>query len=168
MAHAKVLEGSRECFTKSFFDSVAVYTTSDDEETNEELNVPTEESSDGSIQPQQQQKEKNEKTILVSSVKQANVATNSTAPVFKCINPKSATKVKREFTEASWCVLKDNGVPPVHRANPSKLTNVSLPDFVASFKGSLQEECELSKMHINDGCDPNAHRLMKRSSHDFS
>jgi len=28
MDHKEVLEGSRECFTKSFFDSVAVYTTS--------------------------------------------------------------------------------------------------------------------------------------------
>jgi len=55
MDHAEVLEGSGECFTKSFFDSVAVYTTScfkiDDDKTNEELNVPLEESGDGSIKP---------------------------------------------------------------------------------------------------------------------
>jgi len=53
--HAKALEGSGEFFTKSFFDSVAIYTTScfefDNDETNEELNVPPEESSDGNIQP---------------------------------------------------------------------------------------------------------------------
>ena len=44
---------SGEYFTRSFFDSAAVYTTSyfkfDNEETNEELNVPPEESADGSI-----------------------------------------------------------------------------------------------------------------------
>jgi len=52
--YAKALEGSREFFIKSFIDSAAVYTTScfefDDDETNEELNVPPEESGDGSIQ----------------------------------------------------------------------------------------------------------------------
>ena len=62
MDHAEVLEGSGECFTKNFFDSVVVYTTScfkiDDDETNEELNVSPEESSDGSIPPQQQWKER--------------------------------------------------------------------------------------------------------------
>jgi len=55
MNHAEVLECSGECFTKSFFDSVAVYKTScfeiDDDETNEELNVPPEKSGDGSIKP---------------------------------------------------------------------------------------------------------------------
>jgi len=56
MVHVEVLEGSRECFTKSFLDSVAIHTTScfeiDDDETNEELNVPPEESGDGSIPSQ--------------------------------------------------------------------------------------------------------------------
>ena len=122
-------------------------------ETNEEPNVPSKESGDGSIQLQQQWKEKNDRTISVSSAKQANVAANSVAPVFKCTNPKSATKVERKFNEASWCVLKEKGVPPAHRANPSELTKVSLPGFVASSKGSLQEEGELSKMRISDGCD---------------
>ena len=97
MDHAEVLEGSGECFTKSFFDSVAIYKTScfeiNDDEKNEELNVPSEESGDGSIQPQQQWKEKNDRTISVSSVEQANVAVNSAVLVFKCTNPKSATNV---------------------------------------------------------------------------
>jgi len=171
MDHVEVLEGLEECFTKSFFDSVVVYTTScfeiDDDETNEELNTSPEESGDGSIQPQQQRKEKNERTISVSSIKQANIAANSAAPVFKCTNPKNATKVERKFNEASWCILKEKGVPLVHRANPGKLTKVSLPSFVASSKGLLKEEGELSKMRIRDGCDPNAHKLMKRSSHNF-
>jgi len=53
--------------------------------------------------------------------------------------------------------------------NLSKLTKVSLLGFVASSKGSLQEEgSKLSKMRINDECDPTAHKLMKRSSHDFN
>ena len=55
MNHAEVLECSGECFTKSFFDSVTVYTISrfeiDDDETNKDLNVPLEESGDGSIKP---------------------------------------------------------------------------------------------------------------------
>jgi len=172
MDHAEVLEGSGECFTKNFFDSVVVYTTScfkiDDDETNEELNVSPEESSDGSIPPQQQWKEKNEKTISVSSVKQANVTANSVAPVFKCINPQSATKVERKLNEASWCVLKDQGVLPVHKMNPSKLTKISLFGFVASSKGSLQEESKLSKMRISNRFDPNVRKLIKRSSYDFN
>jgi len=89
----------------------------DNDETNKELNVPPEESGDGCIQPQQQRKEGNERTISVSSVKQANVAANPAAPVFmyipkshrkdeespfcECINPKSATKVKCKFKETS-------------------------------------------------------------------
>jgi len=55
--YAEALEGSGEFFTKSFFDSAAVCTTScfefDNDETNEELNVSPEESGDGSIQLQQ-------------------------------------------------------------------------------------------------------------------
>ena len=121
MDHVEVLEGSGECFTKNFFDSVAVYTTScfeiDDDEINEELNVPFEESGDGSIQPQQQWKEKNKRTISISSVKQANVAANSAtlffmyilkshhkdeqSPLCESANPKSAAKVERKFNEAS-------------------------------------------------------------------
>ena len=131
-----------------------------------------------------QRKEKNERTILVSFVKQANVAANPAAPVFiyipksrrkdeeplfyECTNPKSTTKIEHKFNEASWRILKGKGVLPVHRANPSKLTKVSLPGFVASSKDSLQEESELSKMAISGGCYPNAHKLMKRSSYDFS
>ena len=103
-------------------------------------------------------------TIPVSSVKQANITVNSVALVFKCTNPKSATKVGRKFNEASYRVLKEKGVLPVHRANPNKLTKVSLPGFVATSKGSLQEDGELSKMRINDGCNLNVHKLMKRSS----
>jgi len=78
MDHAEVLKSSGECFTKSFFDSVVVYTIScfeiEDDKTNEEVNVPPGESGDGSIQLQLQRKEKNERTISVSCVKQANVA----------------------------------------------------------------------------------------------
>jgi len=83
--------------------------------TNEELIVPPKESGDRSIQPQEQLNEKNEKTISVLSVNQANVKANFAAPVFKCINPESATKVEREFNEASWCIMKEKGVLPVRR-----------------------------------------------------
>jgi len=61
------LEASGEYFTRSFFDNVIVYINScfefDDNEINEERNVPPKESGDGSIQPKQQQKQKNERTI---------------------------------------------------------------------------------------------------------
>ena len=150
---------------------MVVYTTScfkiDDDKINEEQNAPYEESGGDSIQPQQR-KEKNEMTIPVSSVKQENVAANSVAPIFKCTNPKSATKVERKFNEASCCVLKEKGVLPVHKANPNKLIKVSLPGFIASSKGLLQEESEMSKIRISDGCDPSAHTLVKRSNPDFS
>jgi len=182
MDHAEILEGLGECFIKSFFDSVAVYATScfeiDDDETDEEPNVPPEESGDGSIQPQQQRKEEKEGTISVSSIKHVNVAGNPVAPVFrytpkscrhngespfaKCTNPKSATKVERKFNEASRCILKEKGVPPGHRANTSKLTKVSPPSFAASSKGSLQEEGELSKIgsHKVKGATPQRLKLV--------
>ena len=56
----------------------------------------------------------------------------------------------------------------VHWANPSKLTQASFSGFIDSSKGLLQEESELSKMHINDGFDLNAHKLMKRPNYDSS
>jgi len=166
---------------------VVVYTTScfefENDETNEKLSVPPEESDDGSIQPQQLWKEENERTISVSSAKKANVATNPAMPVLRYIpksrhkngespfaeftNPKGSTKAERKFDEASWHIPKENGVISVHRTNPSKLTKVSLPSFVASSKGSFQEERELSKMCISNGFEPHAHKLMKRSSYDF-
>ena len=56
MDHAEVLEGSGDCLTKRLFDSVVVYTALcieiDDDKTNEEPNVPPEESGDGSIPSQ--------------------------------------------------------------------------------------------------------------------
>jgi len=74
MDYAEVLEGSGECFTKNFFDSVVVDIIScfeiDDDETSEELNASPEKSGDDSIQPQQQWKEKNERKISV--VRQAS------------------------------------------------------------------------------------------------
>ena len=57
---------------------------------------------------------------------------------------------------------------PVRKANPSKLTKAPLPGFVASSKGSLEEESELPKMCTSDGFDPNAYKLMKRSGYNFS
>jgi len=88
------------------------------------------------------------------------------SPFCEYTNP--ATKVERKFNKASWCVLKAKGMLPVHRVNPSKLTKASLHGFVASSEGLLQEESELSNMHISDGSDPNEHKLMKRSNYDFS
>jgi len=89
-------------------------------------------------------------------------------PFCEYTKPKSATNVEHKFNAASWRVLKEKGVLPVHRANPSKLTKASLPGFVASSEGLLQEESELSKVCISNGFDPNAHKLMKRFSYDFS
>lgn len=92
---------------------------------------------------------------------------NGESPFAKYTNPKGSTKVERKVDEASWLFLKERGVLSVHRANPSKLAKVSLPGFVVSSKGSLQEQSELSKMRITDGYDPNTHKLMKKSSYDF-
>jgi len=120
----------------------------------------------------------------VSSVKQTIVAVNPVVPVFRYIpkcrhkdrelpfnkytNPKSTTKVEPKFDETSWHVLKEKGVLLVHKANPSKLTKAPLLGFVASSKGSLQEESDLPKMRTSDRFDPNAYELMKKFGYEFS
>jgi len=98
---------------------------------------------------------------IVIAIRQANVMENPVVPVFRyihkfgkkddeslfseCTNPKSTIKVERKFNEASWHVLKEKGVLPAHKGNPSKLTNVPFPGFVTSSKRSLQEESYLPK-----------------------
>jgi len=59
-------------------------------------------------------------------------------------------------------------VLPVHKASPSKLIKAPLLGFVASSKGSFQEERDLPKVRTSDGFDPNAYKLMKKSGYDFS
>ena len=65
------------------------------------------------------------------------------SPFSECANPKSTAKVEQKFDEASWCNLKENDVFPVHKEKLSKFTKVPPPGFVASSKGSLQEETDL-------------------------
>ena len=57
---------------------------------------------------------------------------------------------------------------PVRNVNLSKLIKASLPGFVFSSEGSLQEESDLPRMHTSDGFNPNAFKLMKLSGYDFS
>ena len=40
--------------------------------------------------------------------------------------------------------------------------------FVMSSKGLLQEEVDLPKVSTEDGFDPNAYKLLKKSGYDFN
>ena len=48
------------------------------------------------------------------------------------------------------------------------MAKVPVSTFVASSKGSRQEEGALPKMRNNDGFDPNAYKLIKKSTYDFN
>ena len=65
-------------------------------------------------------------------------------------------------------MLKDKGVLPTHKASQSKVTRAPLTGFVMSSKGSLQEEVDLPKVRTEDGFDPNAYKLLKKSDYDFN
>jgi len=43
-----------------------------------------------------------------------------------------------------------------------------LPCFVTSFRGLLQEESGLPKVHTSDGFDSNAYKLMNKFGYEFS
>jgi len=60
-----------------------------------------------------------------------------------------------------------NGVLPLHKACHNKIAVTPFLDFVASYRGPLQEEGGLSKVCTSDGFDQNAFKLMKRSGYDF-
>ena len=57
---------------------------------------------------------------------------------------------------------------PTHEASQRKVARAPLFGFVVSFKGSLQEESELSKVHTDDGFDPNVYKLIKKYDYDFN
>ena len=111
--------------------------------------------------------------------KQAVVTTSPTAPVFRyipksrrkdgeapfreCTTLKSVTKPISKLKETDWHVLKGKGVLPAHKASQSKVDRSNLAGFVVSSKGSLQEEADLPKVRTEDGFDPNAHKLLRKS-----
>jgi len=64
-------------------------------------------------------------------------------------------------------VLKGKGVLPAHKTSQSKVVKTPLAGFVVSSKGSLQEEADLLKVRTEDGFDPNAYKLLKKSGYDF-
>jgi len=65
-------------------------------------------------------------------------------------------------------VLKGKGVLPTHKASQNKVVRAPLVGFVMSSKGSLQEEVDLPMVHTEDGFDPNAYKLLKKSGYDFN
>ena len=82
--------------------------------------------------------------------------------------PKSAIKIDGKHGEVDWAILKKKGVLPLHKTHSNMITPTPLPSFVASFRGLLHEESELPRVHISDGFELNANKLMKKSSYDFS
>ena len=48
------------------------------------------------------------------------------------------------------------------------MTRAPFAGFVMSSKGSLQEEVDLPKVGTEDGFDPNAYKLLKKSGYDFN
>ena len=90
------------------------------------------------------------------------------APFSECTTPKSVTKPISKLKETDWHVLKGKGVLPAHKASQSKVARSPLAGFVVSSKGSLQEEADLPKVRTEDGFDPNAYKLLKKSGYDFN
>jgi len=89
------------------------------------------------------------------------------SPFSECTIPISITKADIKLKDASWHILKENDVLLVHKGNQTKLTKASLLGFIASSRGLLQEESDLSEMRMSDGFDATAYKLMKRSSYDL-
>jgi len=52
-------------------------------------------------------------------------------------------------------------------AHHGKFVKTSLPGFIASFRGLLQEKSKLPKVLISDGFHPNVYKIMEKSSYDF-
>jgi len=48
------------------------------------------------------------------------------------------------------------------------VVKVHLDGFIVSSKASLQEEVDLPKVRTDDGFDPNAYKLLKKSGYDFN
>ena len=48
------------------------------------------------------------------------------------------------------------------------MVKAHLDGFVVSSKASLQEEVDLPKVSTDDGFDPNAYKLLKKSGYDFN
>jgi len=65
-------------------------------------------------------------------------------------------------------VLKGKGVLATHKASQRKMVRARLAGFIMSSKGSLQEEVDLPKVRTEDGFDPNAYKLLKKSDYDFN
>ena len=65
-------------------------------------------------------------------------------------------------------MLIGKGVLPTHKASQSKVVRALLAGFVMSSKGSLQGEVDLLKMRTDNGFDPNAYKLLKKSGNDFN
>jgi len=64
--------------------------------------------------------------------------------------------------KVNMAILREKGVLSV-----SKITKAPLPDFVASLRGLLQKESELSSVRRSDGFNLNVYMMMK-SSYNFS
>jgi len=92
---------------------------------------------------------------------------DSEAPFNKCTTLESVTKPIRKFKETDYRILGDKGVLPTHNVSESRVARTPLSGFVVSSKGSLQEESDLLKVRTDDGFDPNAYKLMKKSGYDF-
>ena len=90
------------------------------------------------------------------------------APFSECTAPESITKPIHKIKETDWHVLEGKGVLPTHKATPSKVAKAPLASFVMSSKGSLQEEADLPKVLTEDGFDPKAYKLLKKSGYDFN
>jgi len=65
-------------------------------------------------------------------------------------------------------VLKGKGVLPTHKPNQSNVVRAPLTGFIVSSKGSHQEEVNLLNVCTDDGFDPNAYKLLKKSGYNFN
>jgi len=78
------------------------------------------------------------------------------------------TKADVKHNKVNLAILWENNVFSIHKAHYSKLAEATLPSFVASSKGFLQEESNLSRVHRSDDFHLNAYKLMEKSGYDFN
>ena len=90
------------------------------------------------------------------------------APFSECTTLESITKPIGKLKETDWHVLKGKGVLLTYKTSQSKVVRAPFAGFILSLKGSLREEGDLPKVRTYDGFNPNASKLMKKSSYDFN
>ena len=121
--------------------------------------------------------------MMTPPVKEAIVARSLTTPSFRyipkshckdgeaqsneCETLESTAKIISKFKVIDRHALNDKGALPF-KIQSKQVVRASLYIFIASSKGSIQEEHNLPRVRTDTGFDPNTYKLMMRSICDFN